>query len=69
MRGSNIIIASSSNVELAKMARFQGVLLDADKRIFQVLHRSTIIRELEIQGLIGGQPMAFQDYVTRMAAN
>ena len=42
-----------------------GVLLDAHNRVFQVLHRSSVIRELEIQGLVG-HLMPFQAYVTHM---
>lgn len=42
-----------------------GVLLDAEKRMFFVLHKGQIIQELEIADLIG-KPMSFQDYLKRM---
>jgi hypothetical protein len=42
-----------------------GVLLEAEQRVFRVLYKGTILRELEIQDLIG-KSMAFQDYLTPM---
>lgn len=42
-----------------------GVMLDAEKRVFHVLHKGLVIRELEIADLIG-KPMSFQDYLKRM---
>jgi len=42
-----------------------GVLLDAEQRIFRVLHQGAFIRELEIRDLVG-TPMAFQDYLQHM---
>ena len=42
-----------------------GVLLDAHRRVFRILHRSTIICEKEIQGLFG-RSMPFQDYLKHM---
>lgn len=42
-----------------------GIMLDAEKRVFYVLHKGLVIRELEIADLIG-KPMPFQDYLKRM---
>jgi transposase InsO family protein len=42
-----------------------GVLLDAQGRVFHMLHRSTVIVEKEIQGLVG-HPLPFQDYLKQM---
>lgn len=42
-----------------------GVLLDAHKRIFRVLHRATVLCEKEIQGLLGSTT-PFQDYLKHM---
>lgn len=42
-----------------------GVMLDAEKPMFYVLHKGQIIRELEIADLIG-KPMTFQEYLKRM---
>lgn len=42
-----------------------GVLLDAEPRVFRVLQRGIMLRELEIQDLIGTS-MTFQDYLQRM---
>jgi hypothetical protein len=42
-----------------------GVLLDAQRRVFQVFQAGKVVRELEIQGLVG-QPVAFQDYLKQM---
>lgn len=44
-----------------------NVLLDAHQRVFQVLSRGTLVRQLEIQGLVG-HPMPFQDYLRHMLA-
>ncbi len=51
-----------------KLAKEQvGAYLDAELRLFQVVQGGKIIRELEIQGLVG-HPMAFNDYVKHMLA-
>ena len=42
-----------------------GVMLDAEKRVFYVLHKGQMLRELEIADLISGS-MPFQDYLKRM---
>ncbi|GAB4526349.1 MAG: hypothetical protein OHK0046_43030 [Anaerolineae bacterium] len=42
-----------------------GVMLDAEKRIFYVLHKGQMIRELEIADLIG-KLMPFQEYLKPM---
>lgn len=44
-----------------------GVLLDASKCVFHILHRSTVLGEKEIQGLVG-RSMAFQAYLKHMVA-
>lgn len=44
-----------------------GVLLDADQRVFRILNRGKVLRQVEIQGLVGA-PMAFQDYLKQMLA-
>lgn len=44
-----------------------GALLDADNCVFHVVHKGQVIRELEIQGLVGA-PMPFQDYLRYMLA-
>jgi len=44
-----------------------GVLLDAPKRVFRILHREAVICEKEIQGLVG-HAMPFQDYLKHMVA-
>jgi hypothetical protein len=42
-----------------------GVLLDAELRVFRILHKGSIVRELEIQDLIG-KSMSFQAYLKHM---
>ena len=42
-----------------------GVLLDAPKRVFRILHQGEVIGVKEIQGLVG-RPMPFQDYLNHM---
>lgn len=42
-----------------------GVLLDAKLRILRVLHKGNVLREVDIEGLIG-KTMPFQDYLTYM---
>ena len=42
-----------------------GILLDARKRMFRILHRSTVLCEKEIQGLFG-RSMPFQAYLKHM---
>ncbi len=44
-----------------------GVFLDANERCLRFLHRGGIVRELEIQGLMG-QPLSFGDYLKLMLA-
>ena len=42
-----------------------GVLLDAPRRVFHILHRGAVLCEKEIQGLVG-QSMPFQSYLKYM---
>lgn len=42
-----------------------GVLLDANLHILRVLHKGSVLRELDIEGLVG-EIMPFQDYLTYM---
>lgn len=42
-----------------------GVLLDAHDRVFRILHRSIVLCEKEIRGLVG-HVMPFQDYLKQM---
>jgi hypothetical protein len=42
-----------------------GVLLDAELRVFPILHKGSIVHKLEIQNLIG-KSMAFQAYLKHM---
>ena len=42
-----------------------AVLLDAQQRVFQVLHRSEVVRTLEIRGLVG-HSLPFGAYLKRM---
>jgi hypothetical protein len=44
-----------------------AVLLNAQGRVFHILHRSAVICEKEIQGLVG-HVMALQDYLKHMLA-
>jgi transposase InsO family protein len=49
-----------------KLARERvGAYLNADLRVFQVVHKGQIVREREIKGLVGHQ-MNFGDYVKHM---
>lgn len=51
-----------------KLARAKvAVLLDAKRRVFQVMHGGRVVCEKEIQGLVG-KPIALQDYIKLMAA-
>ena len=42
-----------------------GVLLDAQLGTLRVLHKGNVLRELDIEGLVG-KTMPFQDYLTYM---
>ena len=42
-----------------------GVMLDAQQRVFRVLHRSTVLCEKEIQGRVGHW-LSFSDYLKLM---
>ncbi|MBK8023033.1 MAG: hypothetical protein IPK19_16815 [Chloroflexi bacterium] len=42
-----------------------GVLLDAERKVFTVLQRGTVLCEKEIQGLVG-HSLAFQPYLQHM---
>jgi hypothetical protein len=42
-----------------------GFLLDAEQRIFHVLHKGQVIKQVEIPNL-GGQTLIFSDYLKRM---
>lgn len=42
-----------------------GVLLDAQDRVFRILHRGVVLCEKEIRGLVG-HSLPFQDYLTHM---
>ena len=42
-----------------------GVLLDAERHAFNILHKSTVVRQVEIQGLIG-RVLPFEDYLGHM---
>jgi hypothetical protein len=65
-RSGNISVGHHTYYVGQKYAKERvGVLLDAEKRLFYVLHNGQIIRELEIADLMG-QPMPFQDYLKRM---
>ena len=44
-----------------------GVYLDAQLRVFRILHKGQEIRQHDIQGLVG-KPMAFQAFLERMLA-
>ncbi|MBZ0282863.1 MAG: hypothetical protein K8L97_19140 [Anaerolineae bacterium] len=42
-----------------------GVMLDADQRVFRILYKGQVIRELVIADLLG-KSIPFQDYLKRM---
>ena len=42
-----------------------GVWLDAQRRVFRILHRGAVLCEKEIQGLVG-HSMSFQDYLKQI---
>ncbi len=44
-----------------------GVLLNAEQRVFDILHQGSVLRQVEIQGLVGHE-MVFTDYLKHMLA-
>jgi hypothetical protein len=42
-----------------------GVVLDAEQRVFNIVHQGQVIRQLEIQGLVG-HVLPFNDYLKRI---
>jgi len=44
-----------------------GVFLDAEHHVFNILHKSTVVRQVEIQGL-SGRILRFEDYLRQMLA-
>lgn len=66
--GQNGMISVGSHdyyVGYAHAGQRVGVLLDAELRVFRVLHRGAVVRALEIRDLFG-MSMAFHDYLQRM---
>jgi hypothetical protein len=42
-----------------------GVFLDAQHHAFNILHKSTVVRQFEIQGLVG-HVLGFDNYLRQM---
>jgi hypothetical protein len=68
--GQNGMISVGTNAYYAGYAYASepvGVLLDAEQHVFNILHRGTVVRQVEIQGLIR-RTLPFEDYLGQMLA-